>query len=550
MEKKGGLAPDGEETLAENLVNLTMHSPESILEANPVSRWSATDRNASATDIALRKIKGCLNKVSVSNFEKLSGQIADLASAGQDVLAGTIELVYDKAVTEYGFGPMYSDLCVKLSRPEVLGKQADCVDFRTLLLRKCQCEFQNNFENLEDLACEGPSGVLGGEEEKRLKLKIRRIGNVKFIGELYKRDLLSAHIMHICIRGQLCGAGSQPVEEEVESVCELLTTIGKRIDSGEDSRGIDLYFKRITELRVGFSSRIRCITQDLADLRLRGWKSRESTLPALQALPTSAASMFRSAREFPRAVKRTGGHGCDLPEKRRVLAADPRPAHTSRREEFHENLSKETGEPRPRHRERAKGARVAFSPIEEERASIIIADCVSSTEDCEERLREVFQRKDLEALSPCLAAQLVLACLRSQKDCMDLPAVAVGCLADTVTSGKLSEHEIETLIENSVKLLGSVSVVDAAPRILGAFCARFIMLRVLTIDVMSETSRVLPLRAFTVLLESTLGHLVEEAGLEDFARIYSSTTDGFSLLATYGEEALKDIPLFSLASAL
>jgi hypothetical protein len=38
------------------------------------------------------------------------------------------------------------------------------------------------------------------EDEKRMKAKRRMLGNIRFIGELYKKKMLKENIMHECIR--------------------------------------------------------------------------------------------------------------------------------------------------------------------------------------------------------------------------------------------------------------------------------------------------------------------------------------------------------------
>jgi translation initiation factor 4G len=55
------------------------------------------------------------------------------------------------------------------------------------------------------------------------------LGNVRFIGELYKKGLLTEKIMHVCIV-KLLGGEAIPHEEDLEALCKLLTTIGTMID--------------------------------------------------------------------------------------------------------------------------------------------------------------------------------------------------------------------------------------------------------------------------------------------------------------------------------
>lgn len=54
----------------------------------------------------------------------------------------------------------------------------------------------------------------------------RSLGNIKFIGELFKLKMLTEAIMHDCVVKLL----KNHDEESLECLCRLLTTIGKDLD--------------------------------------------------------------------------------------------------------------------------------------------------------------------------------------------------------------------------------------------------------------------------------------------------------------------------------
>lgn len=58
------------------------------------------------------------------------------------------------------------------------------------------------------------------------KIKSRALGNVQFIGELFKRQILTEGIMHECIVKLLRAAD----QESLEALCKLLRTVGKDLD--------------------------------------------------------------------------------------------------------------------------------------------------------------------------------------------------------------------------------------------------------------------------------------------------------------------------------
>ena len=92
------------------------------------------------------------------------------------------------------------------------------VNFRKLLISHCQKEFENaNIDNQEQTLI---------EQEEALKLKKRRLGNIIFLGEMYKVEMLNARIMHEIVDKLL----SMRDDESLECLCKLLMTVGKELD--------------------------------------------------------------------------------------------------------------------------------------------------------------------------------------------------------------------------------------------------------------------------------------------------------------------------------
>jgi len=90
---------------------------------------------------------------------------------------------------------MYADLCVELAKSlPTFDKGEEKLNFRRVLLKNCQEEFERSEIEID------PS--LGELERQELKDKAKRrgLGNIKFIGELFKRKMLTENIMIMCIR--------------------------------------------------------------------------------------------------------------------------------------------------------------------------------------------------------------------------------------------------------------------------------------------------------------------------------------------------------------
>ena len=67
------------------------------------------------------------------------------------------------------------------------------------------------------------------DEERRSRMK--SVGNIRFIGELFKQGMLTKKIMHSCIKHLL----DLRDEESLECLCKLLTTIGKNFETDDVS---------------------------------------------------------------------------------------------------------------------------------------------------------------------------------------------------------------------------------------------------------------------------------------------------------------------------
>ncbi|RHN38652.1 hypothetical protein MtrunA17_Chr8g0335511 [Medicago truncatula] len=118
---------------------------------------------------------------------------------------------------------MYANFCSHLaSELPDLSMDNEKINFKKLLLNKCQEEFergerQQKEANKVDEAEAKVEVNLSNEEreQRRTKERMRMLGNIRLIGELYKKKMLTERIMHECIK-KLIGQGQYPDEEDVE----------------------------------------------------------------------------------------------------------------------------------------------------------------------------------------------------------------------------------------------------------------------------------------------------------------------------------------------
>lgn len=122
-------------------------------------------------------------------------------------------------------------------------------------------------------------------DEELLKSRRMMLGNIRFIGELFKKSMLTERIMHTCIQklikegGEVEDAGEVD-EEDVEALSKLLATVGGLIERNPKATVyMDAYFRRIEALTHAehLSSRHRFMLQDVIELRQKGWKERRAS---------------------------------------------------------------------------------------------------------------------------------------------------------------------------------------------------------------------------------------------------------------------------------
>ena len=265
--------------------------PVAPLEVS-ATRWVArsTHRGGSRQDgdsseVVERKVKALLNKLTMERFDSISDQIIAWANKSEKekdgrTLVQVIKLVFETATNEAIFSEMYARLCRKMMEQISPKVQDDGLKnsegkpfaggnlFRKYLLNRCQEDFERGWVAKEATATaaagkstadqtvkEANEKTKGGEESElywyeyyaAAKAKRRGLGLVRFIGELFKMQMLTERIMHECIKKLLANV-ENPEEEEIKSLRELLFTVGSLLDTPKARAHLDVYFSRMREL--------------------------------------------------------------------------------------------------------------------------------------------------------------------------------------------------------------------------------------------------------------------------------------------------------------
>ncbi|XP_058493906.1 eukaryotic translation initiation factor 4 gamma 1-like [Solea solea] len=243
------------------------------------------DPEKAKTQELFRCVRCILNKLTPQKFQKLIEKMRELMIDTEERLKGAIDLIFEKAISEPHFSVTYAKMCHCLMELKVSSSRTPGVnaDFHKLLINHCQKEFEKDKRDDEILkkkqrvleACknEDKRQHLKEElEEARDKARRRSLGNMKFIGELFRLKMLKEPIMHKCVKILL----KKHDEEPLECLCKLLSTIGKDLDHLKAKSHIDKYFNQIDKIikERKTSSRIRFKLLDLMDLRKSNWVPR------------------------------------------------------------------------------------------------------------------------------------------------------------------------------------------------------------------------------------------------------------------------------------
>lgn len=242
---------------------------------------------------AEKKTKSLLNKLTLEKFDAISTKVLAIANQSQweengETLQIVIEQVFRKACDEPHWSSMYAQLCGKLVKElntEIKDNTNENKVGPKLILHylvvRCHTEFDKGWADKlptnEDGTPLAPE-MMSDEYYLIAAAKRRGLGLVRFIGHLYCLNLLTGKMMFECFRRLMKDMNDNPTEETLESVIELLNTVGAQFENDKFTAGnvsldgsalLDSLFSLIENIveEGKISNRIKFKLLDIKELR-------------------------------------------------------------------------------------------------------------------------------------------------------------------------------------------------------------------------------------------------------------------------------------------
>lgn len=274
---------------------------------------AAPGKEKSHVEDLKRSLNSLLNKICPENVATIGNRVAEVEVRNVEELEMVISIFFAKALAEPHYCETYADLVfvLKTAFPEFPNPEGSKpVTFKSTLLDICQREFEampTSFKpTKEDEEKFGKEEI----EFRRKKAKDRVLANMKFIGHLFLRQLLSAKVIGSVIQElTLCNRAQEvPQEHVIECACELLTNIGYTLDAmPAGAHALTQVCGRLKELKgrkgengkLVLSKRVQFQIQDLLDIRSAGWAKKTFKTSA----KTKEEIRLEQSRELAAAAK-------------------------------------------------------------------------------------------------------------------------------------------------------------------------------------------------------------------------------------------------------
>lgn len=246
-----------------------------------------------------KKVKSLLNKMTLDNLDVIGDELLELANQSlweddKNALNRVIEYTFAKAFDEPHWSAMYAKWTQKLLKEvnediglelqsatgEISSIKGPNLVYR-IIMKTCQVEFEKGWSNSLPTNEDGSPleiEMMSDEYYEIAKAKRRGLGLVRFIGELYKLNILREQILTSSLKKLMTGEAKSngddylPEDDTLETILQLLLTAGPRLTKSQPSVAANV-FGRIENYTNNekLGARIRFKFLDLLDSYKVGW---------------------------------------------------------------------------------------------------------------------------------------------------------------------------------------------------------------------------------------------------------------------------------------
>lgn len=268
---RSGLLAPRESDVSTRIAKLM--APHSEANSPPCPSNSPSPPSSESPPPLSETIISLLDKLQADVFYSVSDEIVKYVNSTNDepdasTLREVIKAIWERAVT--GIDAPEAELYAHLSRKLMQGLSPAVRDlsivgrdgrpicgghlFLKILLDRCQDEVeallpaQGGNESLPTTAT--PSTLRRGHTVTMTRNHYSNFG--RFIGELFKMQMLTERIMHACVKAPLTPLDgvNHPNEEQIAFLCSLLSTAGSILDAPKARAHFDVYFSRIQRMKT------------------------------------------------------------------------------------------------------------------------------------------------------------------------------------------------------------------------------------------------------------------------------------------------------------
>jgi hypothetical protein len=227
-----------------------LKKPDTKMKMNYlINKKKLFEGNEEVTD----NIQNLVNKFCEKNFTELLAGIKNINYTKIEHFQKLSECIIGKAINETQYSHIYADLCSELL-PYYINVTEDVdksgtIYFRRILLNQCQQMFDKYVK----------------KEESVVKSRETAVGFAKFLGELYKKELLPSVIVSKLAEMLTSGIDSQ-VPYAGDAICSLVNTIVEIVKT-KDNKLYSLMKEKIENLinHKKLTMREKFIVQDIIE---------------------------------------------------------------------------------------------------------------------------------------------------------------------------------------------------------------------------------------------------------------------------------------------